>query len=123
MGKAREISCIELSFDPSYDFVYPQRPKSMISSNFHSLIKDYRIYFYDENKKSKLIKDIKDNEIAFRPHSFESITAKGIGVGNFINPWTESCSDLPSANLCLVVSTYSPCIRIKDRPAYFTLVL
>ena len=28
--KAREISCIELSFDPSYDFVYPQRPKSMM---------------------------------------------------------------------------------------------
>ena len=76
--KAREISCIELSFDPSYDFVYPQRPKSMISSNFHSLVKDYRIYFYDENKKSKLIEDIKDNHIAFRSHSFESITAKGI---------------------------------------------
>ena len=72
------ISCVEISFDPSYDFIYPAKPTRMRDSNFQSLVKNYRLYVTDSDGKSKLLVDVCDNQVAFRSHSFDPVEAKGI---------------------------------------------
>ena len=76
--EARLISCVEISFDPSYDFIYPAKPTRMRDSNFQSLVKNYRLYVTDSDGKSKLLVDVCDNQVAFRSHSFDPVEAKGI---------------------------------------------
>jgi len=74
------ISTIEINFDPVYDFIYPKKPSCFRHQNFSSLVKDYRIYASGDDAKSTLIADIRDNQIAFRTHSFEPFKAKSIEV-------------------------------------------
>ena len=56
-----EISRIEISFDPSYDFIYSGEPKSFEEDNFRSLVREYKIYITKENQTSELIIHQKEN--------------------------------------------------------------
>lgn len=69
----QKVTCIEISFDPSFEIAYPEKPTSMDSINFHSLVKDYRVYITGRDQKSKLVVDVKDNQLPFVSHSFEPI--------------------------------------------------
>ena len=46
----KSISCVEISFDPSYEFLYPSKPTTMEDKNFKSLVKNYRLYATGEEK-------------------------------------------------------------------------
>ena len=74
----QDISCIEVSFDPSYDFIYPNSPTSMEVANFQSLVRDYRIYATGDDSKSELIVEVTDNQLPFVSHTFDPFQAKGI---------------------------------------------
>ena len=74
----KSISCVEISFDPSYEFLYPSKPTTMEDKNFKSLVKNYRLYATGEEKKSQLLVDVCDNQVAFRSHSFDPVEVKGI---------------------------------------------
>ena len=74
----KSISCVEISFDPSYEFLYPSKPTTMEDKNFKSLVKNYRLYATGEGKKSQLLVDVRDNQVAFRSHSFDPVEVKGI---------------------------------------------
>jgi hypothetical protein len=74
----QDISCIEVSFDPSYDFIYPNSPTAMEVANFQSLVRDYRIYATGNDSKSKLIVKVTDNQLPFVSHKFDPFQAKGI---------------------------------------------
>ena len=74
----KSISCVEISFDPSYEFLYPSKPTTMEDKNFKSLVKNYRLYATGEEKKSQLLVDVSDNQFAFRSHSFDPLEVKGI---------------------------------------------
>ena len=69
---------MEISFDPSYEFLYPSKPTTMEDKNFKSLVKNYRLYATGEEKKSQLLVDVCDNQVAFRSHSFDPVEVKGI---------------------------------------------
>ena len=73
-----EISRIEISFDPSYDFIYSGEPKSFEEDNFRSLVREYKIYITKENQTSELIIHQKENSQAFAVHSFDSIEIKSL---------------------------------------------
>ena len=76
----QNISDVEISFDPAYDFIYPSKPASFNQQNFSSLVKDYRIYALGDDGASSLIADIQDNQVALRTHSFEPFYAKGLEI-------------------------------------------
>ena len=76
----QDISRIDISFDPTYEFTFSEETKLEKSLNFHSLIKDYRIYSLDGQKKSKLIRTVSNNQLAFRSHVFEPFQASGIEI-------------------------------------------
>ena len=76
----QDISRIDISFDPTYEFTFSEETKLEKSLNFHSLIKDYRIYSFRRPKKSKLIRTISNNQLAFRSHVFEPFQASGIEI-------------------------------------------
>jgi hypothetical protein len=73
-----EISRIEISFDPSYDFIYSGEPKSFEEDNFRSLVREYKIYITKENQTSELIIHQKENSQALAVHSFDSIEIKSL---------------------------------------------
>jgi hypothetical protein len=73
-----EISRIEISFDPSYDFIYSGEPKSFEEDNFRSLVREYKIYITKENQTSELIIHQKENFQALAVHSFDSIEIKSL---------------------------------------------
>ena len=76
--EVQKITCIEISFDPSFEVAYPKKPTSMETVNFHSLVKDYRLYITTKDQKSKLLVDIKDNQLPFVSHRFEAIEIKAL---------------------------------------------
>ena len=43
-------------------------------------VKDYKIYSLDDQKKSKLMKTVFNNQLAFRSHLFEPFQATGIEI-------------------------------------------
>ena len=73
-----DISQIEISFDSSFDFIYPEKPTSFKKQNFESLVKDYKLYYSDRDKKSVLLQEVFDNQLSFRSHVFDPVKAFGI---------------------------------------------
>ena len=78
--KTHDISQIEISFDSSFDFIYPEQPSPFKKKNFETLVKDYKLYYLDQNKKSVLLEEIFDNQLSFRSHVFDPVKAFGIEV-------------------------------------------
>ena len=76
--KTHDISQIEISFDSSFDFIYPEQPSPFKKKNFETLVKDYKLYYLDQNKKSVLLEEIFDNQLSFRSHVFDPVKAFGI---------------------------------------------
>ena len=72
------ISSIEITFDGTYDFIYPGVPTEMNQENFSSLVRDYRIYALDCSSNSSLIVEVENNRQSFRVHEFETLNVKGI---------------------------------------------
>ena len=70
------ISRIEISFDPSYDFIYPEQPQTFRDDNFHSLIKEYKIYTSMSAENAELIIHQKENNLPFVSHVFDPVEIK-----------------------------------------------
>ena len=73
-----EISRIEISFDPSYDFIYSGEPKSFEEDNFSSLVREYKIYITKENQASEMIIHQKENSLALAVHCFDPVEIKSL---------------------------------------------
>jgi hypothetical protein len=77
-ANSQSISSLEISFDPSYEFIYPESPCAMPYQNMFSLVKDYKVYFSDSTGKSSLLFEVEGNQMPMRKHLFDTIEAKGI---------------------------------------------
>ena len=67
------ISRIEISFDPSYEFIYPEQPQTFRDDNFHSLVKEYKIYTSMSAENAELIIHQKENNLPFVSHVFDPL--------------------------------------------------
>ena len=45
--QAKDLSRVEITFDPSYDFIFDKKPRSYDTASIPSLIKEYKLYYYD----------------------------------------------------------------------------
>ena len=70
------ISRIEISFDPSYEFIYPEQPQTFRDDNFHSLVKEYKIYTSMSAENAELIIHQKENNLPFVSHVFDPVEIK-----------------------------------------------
>jgi len=77
---AVSISRIDLFFDPSFGYSTPPFPRASKSTYPSSLIKEYKIYFTDENGKSRLLIEVADNSDAHRMHLFENCLVKSMEI-------------------------------------------
>ncbi len=76
--QAKDLSRVEITFDPSYDFIFDKKPRSYDTASIPSLIKEYKLYYYDLLGHSHLLEHVDGNLSSFARHDFSSIRAMGL---------------------------------------------
>ncbi len=74
----KDISKIEITFDPSYDFIFGKKPESYEAAFMTSLVKEYKIYYYDLSGHSHLLEHVENNLNSFVCHDFSSLRITGL---------------------------------------------
>ena len=67
------ISCVEISFDASFNYYYSNFPKSNSSNAIRSIVKDYNLFFTDNNGHGQKILEVRNNRKPLVIHEFEKI--------------------------------------------------
>ncbi len=78
--KPRDISSLDLVFDPSSEFIVPARPVQFSAACVTSIVRHYRIFFMDEVGHWKELLEVSDNDLPFRTHEFSTISTKALEV-------------------------------------------
>tara|TARA_Y100001934_G_scaffold128073_1_gene155476 strand:- start:108 stop:473 length:366 start_codon:yes stop_codon:yes gene_type:complete len=74
----RRISCLDLVFDASAEFLFPSRPKRFDSKSISSLVRSYRVFHMDEVGHWQELLDVADNGLGFRSHEFPAVETRGL---------------------------------------------
>ena len=74
----RRISCLDLVFDASPEFLFPSRPKRFEGRSISSLVRSYRFFHMDEVGHWQELLDVADNGLGFRSHEFPAVETRGL---------------------------------------------
>lgn len=74
------ISCVEISFDAAFNFYYSNFPKSSSSNAIRSIVKDYNLFFTDNNGHGQKILEVRNNQKPLVIHEFEKIETASIEI-------------------------------------------
>ena len=74
------ISCVEISFDAGFNHYYSNFPKSNSSNAIRSIVKDYNLFFTDNNGHGQKILEVRNNQKAFVIHEFEKIETTSLEI-------------------------------------------
>ena len=75
-----EISSIDIVWDSTLEFLYPSRPKSLGKPVIPSIVRDYKVYYKDENEHWHEFICVNGNEKGFCSHHFQPILTHGIEI-------------------------------------------
>ena len=95
-------------------------PSNQVRSkkDFETLVKDYKLYYLDKNKKSVLLDEIFDNQLSFRSHVFDPVKAFGIKLEILSTHGLDRAQVFKSEYTLEFLSKYSPCI-VDFHHSYF----
>ena len=74
------ISCVEISFDAAFNYYYSNFPKSNSSNAIRSIVKDYNLFFTDNNGHGQKILEVRNNQKPFVIHEFEKIETASLEI-------------------------------------------
>ena len=74
------ISCVEISFDAGFNHYHSNFPKSNSSNAIRSIVKDYNLFFTDNNGHGQKILEVRNNQKAFVIHEFEKIETASLEI-------------------------------------------
>jgi len=74
------ISCVEISFDATFNYYYSNFPKSNPSNALRSIVKDYNLFFTDDNGHSHKILEVRNNRKSLIIHKFEKIETESLEI-------------------------------------------
>ena len=78
--QSRDVSSIDLIFDPSSEFIVPPRPEKFSSACVTSIVSHYKIFFMDEVGHWKELLEVSDNARPFRTHEFPTVSTKALEI-------------------------------------------
>jgi len=74
------ISCVEISFDASFNYYYSNFPKSNSHNAIRSIVKNYNLFFTDNNGHGHKILEVRNNRKPLVIHKFKKIETASLEI-------------------------------------------
>ncbi len=75
-----DISSIEIVWDSTLEYLFPNRPQKTTSTTMPSIVKDYKIYYTNKDGHWIEFISVSGNKLGFNCHSFENINTRAIEI-------------------------------------------